>query len=126
MTMIKDNELNKSQKESKEILSQEEKINFLKAMFSTLDVDKKAIFTQWCHEEVEKGAGALLGDKMKNMETQMNSFIAKASDRVIKTGAKVYNSTNEAFSFVFQEDEEVSKEIQNKGEKDSTSASFFD
>ena len=35
-------------------LSQEEKIEMLKAMFSTLEVDKKAIFAQWCHEEIEK------------------------------------------------------------------------
>lgn len=87
-----------------EALSQEEKVEILKAMFSTLEVDNKAIFTQWCHEEVEKGASALLGEKMTKMNEQVNSFVAKAYDKVVKSGKEVYDRTNEAFKFA-NEDE---------------------
>jgi ElaB/YqjD/DUF883 family membrane-anchored ribosome-binding protein len=87
-----------------EALSQEEKIEILKAMFSTLEVDKKAIFAQWCHEEIEKGASALLGEKMTKMNEQLNSFVAKAYDKVVKTGTEVYDRTNEAFKFANEEE----------------------
>ncbi len=95
--------------EIKKALSQEEKIEMLKAIFSTLEVDKKAIFTQWCHEEIEKGTGELLGQKMQNMEDQMNSFIAKATDKCKVAGIKVYNATNEAFKFATAEEIEEPK-----------------
>jgi len=97
-----------TQSNSAEALSQEEKVEFLKAMFSTLEVDKKAIFTQWCHEEVEKGASALLGEKMTKMNEQMNSFVAKAYDKVVKAGTEVYDRTNEAFKFASEEEIEKS------------------
>jgi len=91
-----------------ETLSQEEKIEILKAMFSTLEVDNKAVFTQWCHEEIERGTGALLGEKMTKMNEQMNSFVAKAYDKVVKAGTEVYDRTNEAFKFANEEEIEKS------------------
>lgn len=97
-----------TQSNNAESLSQEEKVEFLKAMFSTLEVDKKAVFTQWCHEEVEKGASELLGEKMTKMNEQMNSFVAKAYDKVVKTGTEVYDRTNEAFKFANEEEIEKS------------------
>jgi len=90
-----------------EALSQDEKVEFLKAMFSTLEVDKKAIFTQWCHEEVEKGAGALLGQKMQEVNDKMNNFIAKAYDQTTKGAKFIYEKTNEAFE---PRDEDVKKD----------------
>jgi hypothetical protein len=99
-----------------EALSQEEKIEILKAMFSTLEVDKKAIFAQWCHEEIEKGASALLGEKMTKMNEQLNSFVAKAYDKVVKTGTEVYDRTNEAFKFANEEEIDKSpNSSDNKG-----------
>ena len=92
-----------TQSNSAEALSQEEKIEILKAMFSTLEVDNKAIFTQWCHEMVEKGASELLGEKMTKMNEQVNSFVAKAYDKVVKSGKEVYDRTNEAFKFANEE-----------------------
>jgi hypothetical protein len=80
-----------------EALSQEEKVEFLKSMFSTLEVDRKAIFTQWCHEEVEKGVGPLLGQKMQEVNDKMNNFIAKAYDQTTKGAKFIYEKTNEAF-----------------------------
>ena len=97
----------KTKNENVETLNQEEKIEILKAMFATLKIDKKAIFTQWCHEEVEKGASELLGEKMTKMNEQVNSFVAKAYDKIVKTGTKVFDRTNEAFKFANE------KEIDN-------------
>lgn len=96
------------QGENAEALSQDEKVEILKAMFSTLEVDNKVIFTQWCHEEVEKGTSVLLGEKMIKMNEQVNSFVAKACDKVIKTGNEVYDRTNEAFKFASEEEIEKS------------------
>lgn len=83
--------------QEKEALSQNEKVEFLKNMFSTLEVDKKAVFTQWCHEEIERGAGALLGQKLQEVNDKMNSFIAIESEK-IGNGAKfAYDNTNKIF-----------------------------
>jgi len=41
---------------------------------------------------------------MTKMNEQLNSFIAKAYDKVIKTGAEVYDRTNEAFKFANEEE----------------------
>lgn len=91
-----------------EALSQEDKIEFLKSMFSTLEVDKKAIFTQWCHEEIEKGTGVLLGKKMQEVNDKMNNFIAKAYDQTTKGAKFIYEKTNEAFKPI---EEDVKKNI---------------
>ena len=107
----------KTQENLNTALTQEEKVEFLKAMFSTLEVDNKAIFTQWCHEEVEKGAGALLGQKMKEVNDKMNNFIAKAYDQTTKGAKFVYEKTNEVFE---PRDEDAKKD----SSKDD-SPSFF-
>lgn len=98
------------------VLTSEEKVEMLKALFSTIEVDQKAIFTEWCHTEIEKGVGALLGEKMQKMENQMNSFIARATDKFKVSGIKIYNATNEAFKFVSEEEIENPK---NHSSKDS-------
>jgi len=98
---------NKEANSDNRVLSKEEKVEMLKAIFSTLEVDKKAIFAQWCHEEIEKGTGELLGEKMQKMENQMNSFIAKATDKCKTAGIKLYNETNEAFKFASEEEIDV-------------------
>ena len=103
----------------KEALSQDEKIEFLKNMFSTLEVDKKAVFTQWCHEEVEKGAGALLGQKLQDVNDKMNSFIARASDQIGKGAKFAYDNTNK----LFEADETPKKEIKKTSKGGH---SFFD
>jgi len=103
-----------------EALSNQEKIEGLKAMFSTLPVEDKAIFTQWCHEEVEKGTVELVGEKLVKMNEQMNSFIARASDTMLKAGAKVYTETNKAFKFASVE------EIEDPKEHSSDSAGIWD
>ena len=109
-------ETTETQGTSAEALSQEEKIELLKAVFSTIDVDKKAIFTQWCHEEVDKGASALLGDKMTKMNEQVNSFVAKAYDKVVKTGGNIYDRTNEAFKFANEKEiDESPNSSESKG-----------
>lgn len=87
----------KTQENLSQALTQDEKVEFLKVMFSTLEVDNKAVFTQWCHEEVEKGAGALLGQKMQEASDKMSSFIAKAYDQTTKGAKFIYEKTNEAF-----------------------------
>lgn len=106
-------ETNEQTGKVEEILSQEEKVEFLKAMFSTLEIEKKAVFTQWCHEEIEKGAGELLGEKMTKMNEQMNSFVAKSYDKIVKTGSKIYDRTNEAFKFASEEEIDESPNSSN-------------
>lgn len=108
---------NKTQGKSLEALTKEEKVEFLKTMFSTLEIDAKAEFTQWCHEEIEKGAGALLGKKMQEVNDKMNNFIAKAYDQTTKGAKFIYEKTNEAFE---PRDEDVRK---NKAKDDGPS--FF-
>ena len=81
----------------KEALSKEEKVEFLKTLFSTLDIDEKMIFTQWCHEECEKGGSELVGRKFQEVNEKFNSFIAKVSDNVSKGAKFIYEETNKAF-----------------------------
>lgn len=86
-------------------LSSQEKIEFLKSMFSTLAVDEQAVFTQWCHEQVEKGGAQLLGQKMQEVNDKMNKFITRAYEQA-KSGAKfVYDNTNQAFASKSENDE---------------------
>lgn len=95
--------------QTKTELSNKEKVEFLKAMFSTLEIDEQAVFTQWCHEQVEKGGAAFLGQKMQEVNDKMNSFITKAYDQT-KNGAKfIYEKTNEAFAPKGDETENNSK-----------------
>jgi hypothetical protein len=106
---------NNTQGKSAEALTQEEKVEFLKAMFSTLEIDQKLIFTDWCKEECEAGGRALLGTKMQEVNDKMNNFIATAYDKVTKAGKAVYDKTNEAFE---PRDEDV-RENTDKGDKNS-------
>jgi hypothetical protein len=112
---------NKTQEGIKGVLSQDEKIEFLKTIFSTLEVDYKAVFTQWCHEELERGAGELLGHKMQKVNDKFTAFVAKASDQVNKGVEFVCKKTNEAF--------EPKEEGTVKNNSDTTGdgkSSFFD
>lgn len=85
------------QTESKQELSNQEKIEFLKAMFSSLEIDEQAVFTQWCHEQVEQGGVKYLGKKMTEVNEKMNAFIAKAYDQTKKGAKFIYEKTNETF-----------------------------
>lgn len=112
---------NATQENAKEAMSQEEKVEFLKTIFSTLEVDSKAVFTQWCHEEIERGAGELLGQKMQEVNDKFTAFVAKASDQVNKGAKFIYEKTNEAF--------EPREEGSIKNNSDTTGdgePSFFD
>ena len=80
-----------------EALTQEERVEFLKTMFSTLEIDKKLVFTDWCKEECISGGRELLGQKMQDVNDKMNSFIARASDKIGKGAKFVYENTNKAF-----------------------------
>ena len=102
-------------------LSNEEKIEFLKAMFSTIEIDEQAEFTQWCHEQVEKGGAKFLGKKIQEVNTKMNDFIAKAYDQATKGAKFIYDKGNEAFES--RPEEEIRDN--NKTSSDGK-ASFFD
>ena len=52
-------------------LSKEEKIEFMKVMFSTLEIDEQAKLAQFFHEEVEKGGLKYLGQKMQDVNDKM-------------------------------------------------------
>lgn len=112
---------NTTQGNTQESMTQEERVEFLKTIFETLEVDQKAIFTQWCHEEIEKGAGELLGQKMQEVNDKFNAFVAKASDQVSKGAKFVYEKTNEAFEV---RDEDVTKN--NSDTTGDGKSSFFD
>ena len=99
-------------------LSNEEKIEFLKAMFSTLEIDEQAVFTNWCHEEVEKGGAKYLGQKIDEVNGKMNEFIAKAYDQVTKGAKFVYDKGNE----MFEKKDEMPKNNSAETGKDT----FFD
>jgi len=101
-------------------LSNEEKIEFLKSMFSSLEIDEQARFTQWCHEEVEKGGSKYLGKKIEEVNQKMNNFIAKAYDQATKGAKIIYNQTNEAF----KPREDGNKN--NSAPKSDGKPSFFD
>lgn len=99
-----------------EAMTQEEKIEMAKILFSTLEIDQKAIFAQWCHEEVEKGGVEFLGQKMSEVNDKFNSFVARASDSIKKGATFIYDKTNEAF--------EVEEDTND--EKSGDEPSFFD
>ncbi len=86
-------------------LSNEEKIEFMKAMFATLDIDEQAVLTQYFHEELEKGGSKLLGQKMQEVNDKMSSFIAKAYDQTKKGAKFIYDKGNEMFESKDEEKE---------------------
>ncbi len=88
--------MSEANQQTKAELSNQEKVEFLKAMFSTLEIDEQAVFTQWCHEQVEKGGAKLLGQKMQEVNEKMNNFISKAYDQAMKGAKFIYDKTNEA------------------------------
>ena len=96
-------------------LSQEEKIELAKKIFSTLPVDERAKFANWCHEQVEKGAGEFLGQKMQKMQDDLSSFIARAQDKIVNTGQKIYRGTNNTVNSAIENYEE--KRLKNESEK---------
>lgn len=104
--------------ENNEQLPLKERIEFLKAMFSTLEIDEQAKFAEWCHEEVKSGGAKYLGKKIDEVNKKMNSFIAKAYDQTTKGAKFIYENTNEAFKNV--------KSQNNSMPKSDGSPSFFD
>ncbi len=94
----------------KKELSQEEKIETLKIMFQTLEVDSKAVFAEWCHTNIEHSAGQYMAQKMNAANEKMNAFIATSYDKVTKGGEKIFNATNEAFK---KDSSESTNEIKN-------------
>ena len=102
--------------ENQETLSANEKEEMLKALFGSLEVDEKAIFADWCHEEVKKGASKYLGQKMVKMNEDVNRVVSKLYDKVIKTETKIYDETNDRFDVVSDDED--------KGE--NSSKGFFD
>ncbi|MEK6829867.1 MAG: hypothetical protein AABY15_07140 [Nanoarchaeota archaeon] len=113
--------MSQTNQQAKPELSNEEKAEFLKAMFSTLEIDEQAIFAQWCHEQVEQGGIKFLGKKIEETNAKMNDFIAKAYDQVSKGAKFVYNKTNEAFET--KPENEVKNNSNPTGDGKS---SFFD
>lgn len=86
-----------NQKKTAESLSQNEKVDFLKAMFSTLEIDQKMIFTDWCKDQVLSGSRELLGEKMQEVNDRLNNFIATAYDKITRGAKTIYDKGNEAF-----------------------------
>jgi hypothetical protein len=93
-------------------LSNKEKIEFIKAMFTTLEIDEQAELAQHFHEEVERGGAKYLGKKMQEVNDKMTNFIAKAYDQAQKGAKFVYDKTNEAFE---KKDEESQSPNTSKG-----------
>ena len=102
-------------------LSNEEKVEFLKAMFSTLEIDEQAVFAQWCHEQVEQGGIKFLGKKIEETNTKMCDFIAKAYDQTKKGAKFIYEKTNETFET--KPDDVVKNNSNSSGDGKPT---FFD
>lgn len=119
--MSETNNTSENQRPNFDAFTQEEKISFLKTMFNTLEIDNKAIFANWCHEEVEKGASELLGEKMNEMNEKLNKFVAKAYDKVVETGSKIYHGTNTFVEEALRKDEE-----ETKSENTSEGSGIFD
>jgi len=111
-------------------LTQEEKVELAKRIFSTLDVNNRAKFANWCHEEIEKDTHEVLKEKMQKMNSDLNSFLAKAQDKIINTGTKIYDGTNKMVNSAIENYEENKQK--NEAEKledenpDGPKESFFD
>jgi len=102
-------------------VSQEEKIEMAKIIFASLEIDNKAKFAQWCHEEVEKGGVEFLGQKMQQMNDDFTRVVSKIHKQVVETGTKLYNGTNEMVQSALKDDEE-----ENKSENTSEGSGIFD
>lgn len=102
-------------KQEKKELSQEERVECLKTIFSTLEVEVKAEFTQWCHEEIEKGLPQLVGQKLQKANEKFNSFIAKASDSLGQGAKSIYDNTNKLFESKEKPEEEDIKKTSESG-----------
>jgi len=74
-------------------LSSEEKTELLRQVFSTLEVDEQAIFTQWCHEQVEKGGAKLLGKKMQEASLRLNNFVERAYSQATRGVESISNKS---------------------------------
>lgn len=90
-------------------LSKEEKIEFMKVMFSTLEIDEQAKLAQFFHEEVEKGGLKYLGQKMQEVNDKMGSTIAKMYDQAIKRVKVVYDKTNQVVNSALRDEEKASQ-----------------
>ena len=99
--------MSETNNQTKPELSNKEKIEFMKAMFASLEIDEQAELTQYFHEEVEKGGSKFLGKKMQEVNDKMTDFIAKAYDQTKKGAKFIYDKGNEMF--------------ENKEEKESNS-----
>lgn len=90
-------------------LSKEEKIEFMKVMFSTLEIDEQAKLAQFLHEEVERGGLKYLGQKMQEVNDKMNSTIAKMYDQAMNGAKVVYNKTNQVINSALRDEEKASQ-----------------
>jgi hypothetical protein len=78
----------------------EEKIELMKTIFMSLEIDNRAVFTDWCHENVKSGGTEYFRNKMQKMNDDLSKMVANFSDKVGDVGSKIYNNTNEAFKGV--------------------------
>lgn len=108
--------------ETKRELTQDEKIEFLKAMFSTLDVDQKAVFADWCHEQIKLGAGAVAAEKFQKSGEILNKIVSEGYDKFVGAMKFAYEKTNEAFEV---KDEDVIKNNTSEELDKDDSPSFF-
>ncbi len=116
---MSDNNIENNAENPAEALSQEERVEFLKTMFSTLEIDKKLVFTDWCKEECVTGGRELLGQKMQDVNDKMNSFIAKSYDQVVRGAKFVQEETKKAFE---TDEDNVPK---NNSKPNDDTPSFF-
>jgi hypothetical protein len=107
--------------DSLENLSQEERMEMLRILFSTLEVDKQMEFAVWCDEVAQKGGLSMLAQKGQKMYDDLNSFLANAKDTILKTGEKIYTKTNEVFEKPDDEHDGYKFDKDNEGK-----ATFFD
>lgn len=93
-------------------MSQEQnKIEELKKIFSSLSLEDKAVFANWCGEEMERLTSQFLGKKMQEVSDKTNKVLSEGFDKIMKAGSKIFNETNDAFK---------------SSKKDSDGPSFFD
>lgn len=85
-------------------MTQEERMEHVKTVFASLEVDNRAVVANWCHENVKTGAADYMTKKMQKVNDDMNSMIANASDKILNTGEKIYNGTNQAFKDITGDD----------------------
>ncbi len=110
--------MSETNNQTKPELSNEEKIEFMKAMFASLEIDEQAVLAQYFHEEVEKGGAKYLGQKMQEVNDKMNNFIAKAYDQTKKGAKFIYDKGNEMF--------EKKEETESKSPNTSKGSGIWD